>query len=392
MKNVIIFSVLFSGTAVFSSAGSPEIPAGDWNASRDYVMGEMASMRRELDEVKNRRKETGIVSEFSEKIKMTGYLQPLYAYTEPGVSGGQKIGGRSAFSINTFRMRFEGALKTPVSYVVEFSMGEKSSQFQLQDASININLVPDLLNINFGQMKCVDYNGPPRYWEFIDGSNSGQALAWVLRDRGLLFNGAVLGKKFSYELQFVNGSGIEAASGGTNDNSAFKYGALVWYNPFGPLPVYRNDLERTPFAFSIGIGAHQSRNQISNSLPHEDSLRWRSVGLRVKGRGFYNQTYFASQRVDNNIGTAKNQDYWVTQFGYAIPAWSGHIFEPLFRYELLNADKDTADSEQSYITAGFNYYLQPYKSRFQLNYVFRGEQGANKLNNDTLQAAYSILF
>lgn len=64
-------------------------------------------------------------------------------------------------------------------------------------------------------------------------------------------------------------------------------------------------------------------------------------------------------------------------------------FEVLGRYDMAEPNADTDDDEINWITVGANYWVEKY-TKVGLNYVKKGEKGANEVDNDALMVQFQL--
>lgn len=87
----------------------------------------------------------------------------------------------------------------------------------------------------------------------------------------------------------------------------------------------------------------------------------------------------------------KNGETYYLTLAYDLATLISLPFQLVGRYDWYDPDRNTSDDAKDETSVGLNYFIEKYKSKLSVNYVFRGEEGAST-DNDIVRALAQVSF
>lgn len=327
----------------------------------------------------------------AQKLEISAYVQMLYEFVEQGrTSAGAVVPQKSGLSIERVRLYLRGELAPKTRFQLQLG-GDKGADARVLDAMADFRHLDPYVRLTAGQWNPEDFGSQaPKWWHFASGDNSGDTMLWADRDRGVEASGRLADGKLAYFVGLFNGNGIGSGSNGADDNTDKRLQALLYLEPYGEFGHEPSDLKHGPLRAQWGVLGARSRSPDA-AIGHQD-LTWTGGSFAVRGAGAFFKTFFVHLDVDNPLGARRDQGYFSAQAGYVVPLSWGHQWEPVARFERLDANEDAADAEKTWLRLGFNYYIDRFASRVKANYLIKRERGASRVNNDSAQILYQWMF
>ncbi len=306
------------------------------------------------------------------KIKVSGLLQFWFQHTGGADSKETfrlrraliKLGGKIKpevtwkLSVDPAMVREDNVTKTEGNVT---SVGRKSP---LQDFAITFEPM-EYLSFDFGQYKVpfgMEGRQSASKLDFAERSALSALFKWSnLRDLGVTCNGNFsLGTvKVQPAIGIFNGEGQNRL----NANEPMAFVGRVVVQPTKALHLGASHYNRT----STTEGAEIVRTGA------EFKLQASPLALMAE--------YAGGKRGDMKRET-----------GYATATYKlSDSYQIAARYDWYDPDKDSSEDAKAEMTVGLNYFIQQHKSKIQLNYVFRAEEGtsvSDDLVRINVQVAY----
>jgi len=400
-SGLLAAAVILSGLCAGAAAQEDKIAELEkqLRATQDFFSAELLAIRNEGKKGEDGKKSSGEggkkkelfpVMTGAKKAQLKVLIKTKYEYIEKGKTfSGSVVAPKTGFSMVNTRLWVDGELSKGLGYRLKVEFSNKGTGVQLQEAYGSYAFVPGKLIFMAGQRQPkTTGNGPAEYLPFVDMLNSSDTMKWALNDRGIAFQGRLLAKTMFYEAQLMNGNGASGTLA-ANDNTSFLYSLHARYEPFGEMSPAQNDIKLGKFQLGLGAAAARSRDKKIGKFRQDKT--WWSGNAIIKWRGLFAKALLSSQDADNT-NSAKDQLHWSIHSGYAIPVGGGRVLEPLFRYQVLDLNRDASGWTEKITTAGLNYYLDGYSSRLMVNYNFKQEEGTRRIDNDTFQVMYALFF
>jgi hypothetical protein len=206
---------------------------------------------------------------------------------------------------------------------------------------------------------------------------------------GVLAHGRPLGGRFSYGFGIFDNIGFEVAQSEETlvrqaDGGMFT--GRVVYDFLDPAPVggygdYKGSYIGQGHRLSLAAnGAYLSKARIGDS--EFDLFAWGVDLFFNNGPATIEAEYDSYKENVKNGGTPDIVGSgWYAQAGYLLFS----VAELTARYQELDANDNEDSDKLQWTSVGLNYYIRGHNLKIQAEYIFKKEQGDNKINNDLFQ-------
>lgn len=306
-----------------------------------------------------------------EKLKVVGWLQPLFRVNYNSTRDGMSHLNESSFAFNRARLGVTGNLNSSFSYFVMAELSSFKSGPTLVKAVINWDGLGHWARITTGKFKhpfSVELNASSNKLLTINRSKVVDYLTGPSIDYGLMISGSsenlpILGIKnkdiIKYSLALINGSGKDVYDPDTYKDVVFK-------------------LNFSPFSF-ISLGGSFKNGKRKDPMildkPAGSSLRY-GADLTINYKNLIIQSEYigAKEKTYNLIGnqeeihsfnpfTYKADGYFI-QALYMMPC---HL-QAVAKFETFSGELIQNSDQEQAITLGFNYFFNE-QTKVQLNYI-----------------------
>ncbi len=319
------------------------------------------------------RKRVGALLEALEKLKISGYIQAQYVDDESSRDELTGSGSRNKdqFSIRRGRLKFVYAASPMARATVQIEAN--SSGVDLKDAFIELTepWTEWKHTLTAGQFKWpfgfeIPYSSSSR--EMPERSRVIRTLFPGERDRGVMASGAGFGKRLTYQVAVVNGSGIDPSS--DPDSSKDLVGRLGWSFPALDVgaSLYRGEALLATTAQPAGVMFDKNRTGID--------AQWKTPVPGLVTRAEYVTGDEKGAEVDG----------WYVYLIQAI----GKKNELVLRADDYDANTDLAGNAIFTIGGAWNYHLDK-RTRLTLAYE-HPEREENDPDDDILTARLQFKF
>jgi hypothetical protein len=312
-------------------------------------------------------------------VSVFGFLQPQFE------TKFLKDGPEHSFTFNRARIGVTGNVPYDVVYyaVLEASAFKDEHPFLL-DAFVSYQRF-SFAKLSIGQFKSpftLEMGTPCHELHTINRTMAVNNLVSPDRDIGVMLFGSIKDNLLSYSFALTNGTG----KGVFDNNNGKTFHSRVVVAP----------LKFMKLGGGIQYGTHPS--VVADATEEDQRFRWAAdIQLKHKNFDLIGEFISGSDKGSYTVGGGCGGDVTVIEgdlkrSGYYVTAmyktqWN---FQPVFRYELWNTDRDTKNRGEHVMALGFNYWLNDW-SRIQVNYLYKAEERI-EIKNDELLIQFQVVF
>lgn len=398
VRKIIIFNSLIFVIIFFSqNVNGEEGPPVDWEQrlkaleSRvETLETENAKLRGQIAMMQGQRQaQKAPPSAFEERV--TKVEKSLESRLQVG-HGSMKIGGllqgwyivdwkeKDRFRLRRTEIKLSGKVGEgqPIEYTVMIDPAQvtedASRKSILQDAFLTLGYIPHH-TIDIGQYKVgigEEGSRPSAKIDTIERAFISRTFG-DQRDIGIRLSGKW--PAVDYNVGVFNGSGQNQAD--ANDQKDFAGRVVV--RPFKDKELFKG--------FEIGVSGYYRPDHGSTLAKNRSGYeaRYEYKGFSLRGEYLRGQGTASSNATSENRTLANG---WYGQLGYYFfPKLQG-----VLKYEQYDPNEESSNDKIQEITAGFNYFIDKYNAKLQLNYIYKDEEAEDELANDQIIGALQVAF
>ncbi len=292
------------------------------------------------------------IENFQKPYFSVGFLQQTVADFQIE----RHLAGQNGFSIANFRLKIFGEFDGGFGYYLQTNFVKQPAML---DARIYYRFSP-ALRINAGLYKAPfsgEYLISAASIDFVNRSRAVTALV-PGRQIGIMVDGQLEKKTFTYQLGIFNGNGSRANG---NENNNFMYVGRLLFEKSIPLNSEEN------LQVKIGVNAAVSRDSLLNFgalylSQFTGTRRLLGADVRLTAAGLLLAGEYLWSRFDPENGTCRSPRGYYLTLGKMITPKS----QLLFRWDSINGDG--LFSADDWFILGFNWWPTGV-SEIQLNYI-----------------------
>lgn len=295
-------------------------------------------------------------------LKVFGFLQAQYEnhFTEPG---------KNSFSFERARVGIMGSIPYDFSYyaVVELSPFIAPNPYML-DAFISYNRY-EWARLSVGSFKTpfgLEVNTPCNGLLTVYRSTATMQMVAPFRDLGAVLMGGTEKSMLSYQLGYMNGSGL-----GREDNNNKK--DVVGRIMFKPV-----EFLKIGGSFRKGFPSYNNNTADRTSLGGEIQANYAGFTLQgeyISDKGDYNRD-LGGGCSGNLIELGEERSGGFLAVAY-LTKWN---VEPVFKFDFFDSG-NAQNYKETNMTFGSNYFFNDW-TRLQVNYIYKAEKPTEFVNDE----------